>query len=59
VPVPGDVLVLDTDGKAIGAVGVSGDSSEKNEFCAMQGIEAAGLAPAPSEPNEAWKASSL
>ena len=59
VPVPGGVLVLDTDGKAIGAVGISGDTSEKDEFCAIQGIKAAGLASAPSEPNESWKASSL
>ena len=59
VPVPGGVLVLDTDGKAIGAVGISGDTSEKDEICAIQGIKAAGLASAPSEPNESWKASSL
>ena len=59
VPVPGVVLVLVTDGKAIGAVGISGDTSDKDEFCAIQGIKAAGLASAPSEPDESWKASSL
>ena len=31
VPVPGGVLVLQADGTVIGAVGVSGDSSEKAE----------------------------
>ena len=51
VPVPGGVLVLDTDGKAIGAVGISGDILANNEFSAIQGIKAAGLASAPSEPN--------
>ena len=59
MPVPGGVLVLDTDGKAIGALGISGDISEKDEFCAIKGIKAAGLASAPSEPDESWKASSL
>ncbi len=59
VPVPGGVLVLDGDGKVIGAVGISGDTSEKDEYCAIQGIKAAGLAPAPAEPDEAWKDSGL
>ena len=57
VPVPGGVLVLDGDEKVIGAVGISGDTSEKDEYCAIQGINAAGLAPA--EPDLAWKGSGL
>jgi uncharacterized protein GlcG (DUF336 family) len=44
VPVPGGVIVRDEAGEAVGAVGVSGDLSDKDEMCALAGIEAAGLA---------------
>ena len=40
---PGGVLVRDTAGNVIGAVGISGDTSDKDEVCAIAGIEAAGL----------------
>ncbi len=43
VPVPGGVLVLDAGGGLIGAVGISGDTSDNDEACAVAGIEAAGL----------------
>jgi len=43
VPVPGGVLVRDEDGVIIGAVGVSGDTSDNDEAAAITGIEAAGL----------------
>lgn len=43
VPVPGGLLVRDESGQIIGAVGVSGDSSDNDETAAMAGIEAAGL----------------
>ena len=43
VPVPGGVLVRHGDGGIIGAVGVSGDSSDNDEAAAIAGIEAAGL----------------
>ena len=43
VPVPGGVLMLDDDGMLLGAVGVSGDTSDNDEVCALAGIEAAGL----------------
>jgi uncharacterized protein GlcG (DUF336 family) len=43
VPVPGGVLIRDTSGSVIGAVGVSGDTSENDEACAVYGIEYAGL----------------
>jgi len=46
VPVPGGVLIKDTDGAVRGAVGISGDTSDKDEVCAVAGIEAAGLKPA-------------
>ena len=42
VPVPGGVLIQD-GGVLVGAVGVSGDSSDNDEICAVAGIEAAGL----------------
>ena len=42
VPVPGGVLIQG-DGGLLGAVGVSGDTSDNDEICAIAGIEAAGL----------------
>ncbi|MEM9470414.1 MAG: heme-binding protein [Pseudomonadota bacterium] len=43
VPVPGGVLVRDRKGAIIGAVGVTGDTSDNDEICAVAAIEAAGL----------------
>ena len=43
VPVPGGVLIKDAGGTVLGAVGISGDTSDKDEVCAIAGIEAAGL----------------
>lgn len=43
VPVPGGVLLRGKKGEVIGAVGVTGDLSEKDAEAAMAGIEAAGL----------------
>lgn len=43
VPVPGGVLIRDTGGAVIGAVGISGDTSDNDEACALTGIAAAGL----------------
>jgi uncharacterized protein GlcG (DUF336 family) len=43
VPVPGGVLIRGTDGEIAGAVGISGDTSDNDETCAVAGIEAAGL----------------
>ena len=42
IPVPGGVLIKDANG-VLGAVGISGDTSDKDEVCAVAGIEAAGL----------------
>ena len=44
VPVAGGVLIADSDGAVAGAVGLSGDTSDNDEICAIAGIEAAGLA---------------
>jgi len=43
VPVPGGVLIRDASKTVIGAVGISGDTSDKDEACALAGIAAAGL----------------
>jgi uncharacterized protein GlcG (DUF336 family) len=43
VPVPGGVLVRDGAGALLGAVGVTGDTSDHDEAAAVAGIEAAGL----------------
>lgn len=43
VPVPGGVLVHDDQGLLIGAVGVTGDTSDNDAAAALAGIEAAGL----------------
>ena len=43
VPVPGGVLVRDRKGAVIGAVGVTGDTSENDAAVALAGIEAAGF----------------
>ena len=43
VPVAGGVIVKGPDGLAIGAVGVTGDTSDNDEMCALAGIAAAGL----------------
>lgn len=44
VPVPGGVLIRE-GGEIIGAVGVTGDSSDNDEACAIAAIEAVGLTP--------------
>src|SRR5580658_10006803 len=43
VPVPGGVLIRDAAGEILGAVGISGDTSENDETCAVRGIGSAGL----------------
>ncbi|WP_024794011.1 GlcG/HbpS family heme-binding protein [Tomitella biformata] len=47
VPVPGGVLVRDGEGTLIGAVGVTGDTSDHDEAAAVAGIAAAGLTAQP------------
>jgi uncharacterized protein GlcG (DUF336 family) len=43
IPVPGGVLLRNKKGSVIGAVGVTGDSSDNDLIAAMAGIEATGL----------------
>lgn len=59
IPVPGGVLVCRADGAVIGAVGVSGDASDKDEYAAIAGVRAAGLVPHPEQPAEDWRNAGL
>ena len=43
VAVRGSVLLRDAAGTLLGAVGISGDTSENDEACAVAGVQAAGL----------------
>ncbi|AXI46039.1 glcg protein [Sulfitobacter sp. SK012] len=43
VPVPGGILIRDLQGAVIGAVGVTGDTSDNDAAAGFAGIEAAGL----------------
>lgn len=40
---PGGVLIRNGNGEILGAVGVTGDVSDRDEACAIAGIEAVGL----------------
>jgi uncharacterized protein GlcG (DUF336 family) len=43
IPVPGGVLIQDQSGGLLGAIGISGDTSDNDEIACVAGIEAAGL----------------
>lgn len=43
VPVPGGVLIRDARGRIVGAVGVTGDTSDNDAEAAVAGVEGAGL----------------
>ena len=43
VPMPGGVLIKNASDEVLGAVGVTGDTSDNDEICAVAGIEATGL----------------
>lgn len=49
-PSPGGVLIRDVDGKILGAVGISGDTGDADEVCAIVGVLAGGLVPDPAAP---------
>jgi uncharacterized protein GlcG (DUF336 family) len=46
---PGGVLIRDGAGDVIGAVGISGDSADNDEKCAIAGIQTAGLTADPGK----------
>lgn len=43
VPVPGGLLIRDAQGDILGAIGISGDTADNDELCAVAGVEGAGL----------------
>lgn len=49
VPGPAGVLIRDKDGDVVGAVGISGDTADNDEICAIAGVQAAGLTPDPGK----------
>ncbi len=57
VPVPGGVLIRTADGNVIGAVGISGDTSDRDEFVAINAVKSIGLYPEPLEPAAEWDGS--
>lgn len=59
IPVPGGVLILGVDGTVSGAVGISGDTSDKDEFCAITAIQASELQCEPGSPSPEWNDSTL
>ncbi|MCH7570541.1 MAG: heme-binding protein [Deltaproteobacteria bacterium] len=59
VPVPGGVLVRTSAGEILGAVGISGDASDKDEFCAIAAVAAAGFQPDPARTSPDWAKASL
>lgn len=59
IPVPGGVLILNQNGVAIGAVGVSGDASDRDEYAAIAGIQKAGLSSDPADPAANWATAAL
>lgn len=59
IPTPGGVLIVNAQGQGIGAVGISGDASDKDEFCAIEAIRAAGLTPEPPQPAANWNEAGL
>ena len=44
---------------AVGAVGVSGDTSDKDEYCAIEAIKSEGYVPEPIDPSAAWSEANL
>lgn len=59
VPVPGGVLALDAERRVVGAIGISGDASDRDEYAALMGVRAAGLASHPDAPDENWRTAGL
>ena len=59
IAVPGGVLILNSDGKAVGAVGVSGDASQRDEYAAITGIQACGFGTHPESPAKDWESAGL
>jgi len=50
VPVQGGLLIRNATGAVVGAIGVTGDTSENDEACAVAGITQIGLVPDTGDP---------
>ncbi len=59
VPVPGGVLIRNEQGQVIGSIGISGDTSDRDEFAGINAVKTIGYYPEPLEPNESWRDSHL
>ncbi len=59
IPVPGGVLILNAQSTVIGSVGVSGDASDRDEYCAIHAIQMAGLGCEPSSHQPEWRNAGL
>ena len=59
IPVPGGVLALNAQGEVVGAVGISGDASDKDEYAAITGVHKAGLKSHPEQPAANWRDAGL
>src|SRR5262245_25891457 len=59
IPVPGGVLALNAQGEVVGAVGISGDASDKDEYAAITGVHKAGLKSHPEQPAVNWRDAGL
>ena len=59
IPVPGGVLAINTAGEVVGAVGISGDASDRDEHAAITGVRSAGLVPDPEAPADRWQETAL
>lgn len=56
----GGVIILVANGRdRLGAVGISGDTSDKDEYEAIRGMHAVGLRADPAEPAPNWQDSTL
>ena len=59
IPVPGGVLILNAQSAVIGAVGVSGDASDRDEYCAIEAIHIVGLGCEPTSYQSEWRNAGL
>jgi uncharacterized protein GlcG (DUF336 family) len=50
IPVAGGVLICNDDEIVIGSVGISGDASDKDEYCAIVAIQSVGYRSLPVDP---------
>ena len=59
IPVPGGVLICNSQQEVIGAIGISGDASDKDEYCAIEAVKQSGFISHPEEAVENWAQAGL